>query len=309
MTVLSASALVLLVGASGAPEPPGSCAEAAVVHRFADWLFTNGDYYRAIGEYERLLFLHPGGPDAQAATLQIGRAYARGGQIEKAEEVLGRVEQEATEPSIRDEATFEIGYARLKGGEYESAVAALGRYVRLDDPAGGPGKPRALLLQGLALLRAGGRDEAAVAAFGDAARANVQLSSTARDLEIAVAALQKAPSKSPVLAGMLSAVVPGLGHVYLGEPWIGLGALVWNGVFAYATYDAFHGGHPGLGVLLAALESVWYGGAIFGGVSGAMRYNRDVRQERLDALEGRYRWLIDGGPIPGGLSLRVGGSL
>ena len=96
--------------------------------------------------------------------------------------------------------------------------------------------------------------------------------------------LHQAPEKSPVVAGVLS-FFPGLGHVYLEEYSIAFMALVWNGLFGWATYDAFHKRNYGVGSLLAVLELLWYSGTIYGAISGAYRYNRDVRLNALERLE------------------------
>ena len=45
---------------------------------FADHLLAKGDYYRAITEYERVLFFHPGSALAKTARFRIAEAYLRG---------------------------------------------------------------------------------------------------------------------------------------------------------------------------------------------------------------------------------------
>jgi hypothetical protein len=115
------------------------------------------------------------------------------------------------------------------------------------------------------------------------------------------------PRRSALTAGLLSAAVPGLGHAYAGDAWAGAGALALNAAFAWATWEAFDGGRPGLGLVLGAATSIWYGGAIFGAVAEVMRFNRDVRAERLEAAEARFRWVLEAAPLPGGGAAGVRG--
>jgi TM2 domain-containing membrane protein YozV len=102
-----------------------------------------------------------------------------------------------------------------------------------------------------------------------------------------VAALPNLPHRSPWLAGAL-AIVPGAGHVYLGQPLIGLAALLWNGLFGFALYDAIHHQMVGLSLVLGVFESLWYFGNIFGAVSGAHKFNRDVELNALEQLRAAH---------------------
>ncbi|NIQ96268.1 MAG: tetratricopeptide repeat protein, partial [Desulfuromonadales bacterium] len=58
---------------------------------FADALFAEGDYYRAITEYKRYLHHFPQGAEASRAALEIGRSYLAGGRYEQADEAFDRV--------------------------------------------------------------------------------------------------------------------------------------------------------------------------------------------------------------------------
>jgi TM2 domain-containing membrane protein YozV len=90
--------------------------------------------------------------------------------------------------------------------------------------------------------------------------------------------------KDPLLAGLLS-LVPGLGHVYLGQWGTGLTSAGYNALFLVGAISAFVTGQWGVGLVLAAFELGWYGGGVFGAVAGAYRTNRDVvRNWRDDVL-------------------------
>lgn len=246
---------------------------------FARALQGEGDYYRAIGEYKRFLYLYPDSPLADEARLGIGRAYVHGGQGEAAEEHFRSLEP--LSPEWRTRALLEIGWARYTGGRFETAVFSLNAFLREQGSRQDAGVDRARYLLGWALLSQGNGEQAA-AAFSAITPFPQQ-----GPLTEAARSWGALPRKSPVLAGVLS-VLPGAGHVYLGQPVVGLAALAWNGLFAYALYESIRADQIGVAVLLGALEMLWYSGTIFGAVSGAHKYNRDVRQEALEALRARH---------------------
>ncbi len=295
MTLLAAL-LCAQVGTAAAA-PASRPAEAAEAVRYGDWLEAQGDHYRAIGEYQRASYLDPGGPLAGEAGLRIASAYAAGGKPDAAVTMLRRLATEAPEPATRDAALYEQGRVRYLAGQAGAAVAPLAAYARLEAPAGGPGRGRALLLLSLARLREG--DEAG-------ARRELEAIPEREDprvpgLRLAIDEVARAPRRSPLAAGLLSAVLPGLGHVYAGDPVAGTGAFAVNGLFIWATVEAYRDRRPALGTLLLVGESLWYGGAIFGAVAEAMRFNRDARTAALDGVDRRLRWVLE--PVPGGATV------
>jgi len=96
-----------------ADAPPPTAAfvtppEAKTQLQYADHLFLDGDWYRAIGEYRRFLFMVKGqGPDAARAALAIGEALLRGEQWDAAGRQLDGVAQRAVHDSnLRRTALF-----------------------------------------------------------------------------------------------------------------------------------------------------------------------------------------------------------
>ena len=89
-------------------------------------------------------------------------------------------------------------------------------------------------------------------------------------------------------AAALFSIIPGGGHLYLGQPFIAAAALSWNGLFGYALYDSIARGQVGVAVVLGVFESLWYFGTLFGAVSGAHKYNRDAVLNALDELRSQF---------------------
>jgi TM2 domain-containing membrane protein YozV len=95
------------------------------------------------------------------------------------------------------------------------------------------------------------------------------------------------PMKSPLLAGLLSVVIPGLGKVYAGHPTDGLLSLISIATFTYASYDGFSSGGSSStrGWVFGALASGLYLGNIYGSALSASI----VRDEATRQLQTRVR--------------------
>ncbi len=280
MRFLGAAALALLLASPAAADAPcaGRAERASEAAAFAASLAKEGDDYRAIGQYKYALFLNPSSPDADLWRLAIGEAYRAGEQYVEAGKTFDAVAREGG----RARAQAYLGAAKswLSAGKFETAAARARAAARAY--AGNADRVReAEYLEGWALVR-DGQDAAAARAF-EAARGPGAVGQGATRLVAVLPQLAHLPSKSPVLAGLLG-VVPGLGHLYLGDPATALSAFVWNGVFGWALYDAVRARSWSLAVVLALFESMWYGGSIVGAISGAHRFNRDARLNAMEDL-------------------------
>ncbi len=93
--------------------------------------------------------------------------------------------------------------------------------------------------------------------------------------------LKSTRSKSPFLAGMMSAAVPGLGRVYAGKPAEGIVSFLYLAAFGFTSYDFYRGGglRSPLFIISATVTSVFYAGNIMGSVAAARRVNNEFRHE------------------------------
>lgn len=93
------------------------------------------------------------------------------------------------------------------------------------------------------------------------------------------------PQKSPVNAGILSSLVPGLGYAYAGAPQTAIACFITTGLFGFATYAAVKNGNEGVAAPLALLTFGWHGGGVYGSASTATRYNRLQWEKYYEHLE------------------------
>ena len=92
------------------------------------------------------------------------------------------------------------------------------------------------------------------------------------------------PRKDPVLAGVLSGVLPGAGQLYTNQPKDAALAFALNGLFIAGSVEAFSEELYVIGGILVLIESAWYGGNIYNAVNHAHRYNRNKRDSFLQDL-------------------------
>jgi TM2 domain-containing membrane protein YozV len=84
------------------------------------------------------------------------------------------------------------------------------------------------------------------------------------------------PYKSPALAGILSTVIPGSGKMYVGEWGDGITALVATGLFAFLAYDNFRADHTTRAWIFTGLGAYFYAGNIYGSVGSAQIFNARI---------------------------------
>jgi len=264
--------------------PSDPLTDADRVLGFADALFQDGDYYRAITEYKRFLFLHPLDARAGRVPLQIGLSYLRGQQWEDARQTFTTIAQQHPEAAMRSEAAFLIGETAYQQGRYAQAITDLRpvaeRYAQT--PVG----ERARYRLGWSYLQTRQWPEASdtFAAIDPAS----PLSPSARLLTDASREAEHLPRKSPALAGLMSAAIPGTGHFYTDRYRDGTLALLLNAAFLAAGIQAVSSGNEAAAGLLLFFEAAWYSGAIYGAVNAAHKHNRDTEERWLQGLERQH---------------------
>jgi putative component of membrane protein insertase Oxa1/YidC/SpoIIIJ protein YidD len=104
------------------------------------------------------------------------------------------------------------------------------------------------------------------------------------DIESAIDQLQSRGSKSPVLAGVMSAVLPGTGYMYAGHLQEGLAAMITNGLLGWGIYSLFKNHNTGSGILLSSIAVPFYLGNIIGSANTAITVNQKEQAMLYDGL-------------------------
>ncbi len=83
--------------------------------------------------------------------------------------------------------------------------------------------------------------------------------------------------KNPLQAGLLSAVIPGLGKIYTGEYGDGITAFLLTGILTFLAIDNFNADHNFKGWLFSGFAAYFYVGNIYGSISSAHKYNAGLK--------------------------------
>lgn len=99
------------------------------------------------------------------------------------------------------------------------------------------------------------------------------------------------PRKSPWLAAGLSAVVPGLGRVYIGRWPDGLFSFLLVGlVGGFAAHGFYEDGQSSVrGWILGSTAALFYVGNVYGSAVGALAQRRDAEDALMKEIERDYR--------------------
>ncbi len=266
---------------------------------FAEKYFQEGEYYRAIGEFERFLNFFPKDPRAPLAMYYIGLSYFMGERYVDARKAF---------------------YALLERfPKNKHANAARLNICQCIDQLDGPGSS-APCFEALAVNFPVQADQAWNQLGWDYIRSGswqmaektLENISAERWEHYKVPLLKKQlgkardlPYKSPGLAGSL-AILPGAGHLYTGRYQDALISFLLNGALIYATYESFNEDLPALGSVVGLVGMGFYVGNIYSATSGAHKANQKQRDEFIRLLETETRPVLAPMTGPdGGLGLGV----
>ena len=82
--------------------------------------------------------------------------------------------------------------------------------------------------------------------------------------------------KSEVLAGIYSTIIPGSGKIYTENYGDGITAFLLTGLFTYLAYTNFEHDHPTRAWIFTALGAGFYAGNVYGSIASAQIFNAKV---------------------------------
>jgi len=259
----------------------GGEGQAQAIWDFAQHLYRQGDYYRAITEYERLLFFYPQHALSPQARLQIGLCYMGGEHWQEAIDYFLTLKQLNLPENIRQLVLY-----NLAESYYAINNNANARQTLRDLIAEFPDSPvtnQAYYLLGRTYLKNGMWEEAA------REFARIRQGLDTQQLERETLKGKDLPYKSPSLAGGLSAALPGLGQLYAGQKQDAAVAFILNGLFIWGAVESFQRKQWAVGGIVAFFETGWYGGNIYSAMGSAHKYNRRLEEDFHRDILSRFK--------------------
>jgi len=265
-----------------------------LAHSFKD----KGDYGRAISEYERFIYFFPNDRRVSLARELIGLCYLDDGKFDHARNIFAKTYRADPDSSMAKKALFLTGESYYKEGVYDKAENFYGEVLK---------RYPSDSLRNKALYRLGWtrmQDNRWREASQDFKRVDQgsPLFEKSRRLSVESLKGEDLPFKDPTTAGVMAAVLPGLGHVYVSRYKDALIAFLLNGLFIWATVEAVNHDQNVLGGILAFLEVGWYSGNIYSAVNVTHKWNRKVRDDfRKGLFDSVDLRLLSSGKMPAGL--------
>ncbi len=259
------------------------------VFDFALDLYRNNDYYRSISEFNRFLFYYPGSKKKNDAYLYIIKSYYYAGQYDQAvseikknkDKVLKKLykdqfdlllaksylylekdsiaykifndlEEKSDHPEIKEQANYGLIWARIFKQDWQSAYELINKFQKND--------PKSKLKNEAVLLK--------------------------NDIKKGI----NFSPLSPTLAGIMSAIFPGLGQVYCKRTGDGIVALTFISLLSYGTYYYYNNGPDGMFYGFAVLDAIFYLGNIYTAYGSASKYNRNFHDQLKSDMINTYSY-------------------
>jgi TolA-binding protein len=251
--------------------------------KVADAFMEEGEYYRAVTEYKKFLILFPDSGKADYASFEIGMAYFKGEEYGEAARSFLAMRQKYPESSHASQAGYLEGISQWKMKNYYRARVALESLVEQHPDS--EYAPRSLVAICLAALDENKAEVSrqALNRFldrypGHPGEENI------REAAAQIDRYRELPEKSMVLAGVMSAILPGSGYIYAEHYGDGITAFLINGLFIAGTITAIHQENYAVAGIVGGVGVPFYLGNIYGSANAAKKWNLGVRNEIIQKI-------------------------
>ncbi|MEA3359715.1 MAG: tetratricopeptide repeat protein [Thermodesulfobacteriota bacterium] len=247
---------------------------------FAEQYFKDGEYKRAIGEYERFVYFFPESDKIEFTRYKIGLSYMKNEQYDQAVNTFFSIIEDYRDTKYAFNSYIEISRVYLLKKAYSKALINLNNLIMIAaDQAtiDGAYYEKAWVYMEMGLWEKA-TDCLKKVSLKNQGRYNIKETLNGLDKKNHI------KRKNPTVAGFLS-VVPGAGHLYCERGKDALISFILNGAMIFAAYEAFDKDLNGIGGVISFLELGFYSGNIYSAVSSAHKYNRGEQRRFLDYIK------------------------
>ena len=264
-----------------AQEAGGRYIDEALQMKLADQFFNDGDYAGAIREYKRFFFFFPHSAKSEEALLKIAKSWFSEKRWDEAIVACDDLIKKFPTSSLKSETFLLQGEALAGKKQYSQARLLFQKAQEVS-----PGTPTADEAQ-RQIARTYLQEEKWKEAAHEFRRIdkNSKLYPKGEYFAQGLDRIQEVPQKSPIAAGIFSAVLPGAGQLYSERYGEGVIAFLLNGAFIWGMVASFADENYVVGGILTFFELGWYSANIVNAVNSARKYNRKKRLDYLDHLE------------------------
>ncbi|TES90556.1 MAG: hypothetical protein E3J87_09730 [Candidatus Cloacimonadota bacterium] len=242
------------------------------IQRFADNLFKEGDYLRAIGEYQRISFFSSDSDSVDFSQFRIAECYRKLNDFTKAKNIYDNLFLKGvSNPELESRLVITSSICAINMGALESA-----RLTLLELENKGVSTDSIYYLLGITYLKER-RWENTEAEFNKITTSTLKGHANQMLKEISTQDF-----KSPKVALLLSTFIPGAGQLYASRPIKGIISFSLNLSLGYLTYKAGREDRK-----LDAFLLVYFGlqRFYFGNLEQARKYSTEHNQNLLDNIQ------------------------
>jgi tetratricopeptide (TPR) repeat protein len=251
--------------------------------KLGDAFMEEGEFYRAITEYKKLLILFPDSEQADYALFKIGMAYYQGEEYESSVQSLSTLRANYKESKHLAQARYLQGISYWKLKQLEQAGETFDSLAK--DYPQSPFAPLSLVAASLVALdeentaESRSRLEQLISRYPDDSAARNAIRAAPL-----ISRYENLPQKSKALASVLSAVIPGTGYVYAGRYGDGITAFFINGLWIAGAVTGIQAEYYAISGVLAGVGLPFYLGNIYGSANAAKKWNLEVKRSLLDQV-------------------------
>lgn len=280
--------MLLLIAAAGLLwiPTPFALADQVVIQSdeqfdFARSVMERKDYSRAIVEFERFVHFFPNDSQVPAARYLIGVCHLKDRRYDTAREVFTEIITSEPPSPFQEKARFMIGESYYEQGIYAEAARWFTEVIEKHPE---PDLKNAALYR-LGWTRMNSNQWKDASKIFESVQEQSPFYGSAQQLARESLKGEELPQKDPATAGVLAAILPGLGHAYVSRFRDATIAFLVNGLFIWGAVQSFHQDQYVVGGILAFLEVGWYTGNIYSAVNVTRKHNRKVRSDFRNRLE------------------------
>ncbi len=252
------------------------------VLKFANYLYEQGDYLRAVNEYQRYLFYQP--DDSNKIKYRIALCYRLGGKPERSITIFKSFLENSENSELINNSYYQIGISYFLMKQYEKTTSYLTSSI--NNIKNERLRSESHQLIGLSLLKQQKWLEAENSFKGLLNSDILEVSRKAKIYNEFALGGRQLPNRSPLLAGLFSTILPGSGRLYTGRIGDALNSVFIIGISGWQAYDGFN--RDGLssvkGWTLGTICGIFYVGNIYGSVISARVFNDRIADEYLATL-------------------------
>lgn len=239
---------------------------------FAESLFAEGDYFRAITEFKRFSFFFSNNSLVEKSTLRIGESFFRAKRWQESVNALTSFTLKYPQSIMLPEALYLKGTAEKNMKRWNNALSTFNEIIgtklnEYSDKA----------LYQIAIIHIEMEEWKKARETLSLISPNSPLSASANTISSGLETIDTLPRKSPSVAGTLSAILPGSGLLYAERPTDAFVAFLLNSAFICAAIELFRHDNYVAGSIVTFFEVGWYTGTIYSSVNSAYKYNKRTK--------------------------------